>query len=156
MSLDAKSHVITLFLISNSFNGFGFGLFLFAFGVGSGVIVGMTEGFAYCIAIGAAIIGLSVVGCSGAITLHKKKVDLYASGMVMLTAAEIVHLVVLSNAPFRRADDILLRAYFVTMVFIISISIVSVMLAWTMSYRLGHARPIPAFAEKNGQQNLQV
>ncbi|XP_061717920.1 uncharacterized protein LOC133525620 [Cydia pomonella] len=156
MNLDAKSHVITLFLISNSFNGFGFGLFLFAFGVGSGVVVGMTQGFTICIAIGAAIIGLTVVGYTGAITQHKKKLDSYASGMVMLTAAEIVHLVVLSNSPFLRADDVGLRAYFITMVFIICTSIVSMMLAWTMSYRISHARAIPAFTEKNGQQNLQA
>ncbi|XP_063365192.1 uncharacterized protein LOC134653727 [Cydia amplana] len=153
MSLDAKSHVITLFLISNSFNGFGFGLFLFAFGVGSAVVVGMAEGFAYCIAIGAAIICLSVVGYNGAITQHKKKLDSYASGMAMLTAAEIVHLVVLSNAPIQRGVDVLLWAYFVTMIFIIVVSIVSVLLAWTMSHRIGHAR---ASAEKNGHQHLQA
>ncbi|XP_063538395.1 uncharacterized protein LOC134747713 [Cydia strobilella] len=161
MNTDAKSHFITLFLISNSCNGFGFGLFLFSFGVGSGVVVGMAEGFVWCIAIGAAIICLSVVGYSGAITQHKKRLNCYASGMAILTAAEIVHLVVLSTStPFqgreRGHEDLLLWAYFVTMIFIIVISIVSMLLAWTMFYRLGHTRAITAFADKNGQQHLQA
>ncbi|XP_047997816.1 uncharacterized protein LOC125235321 [Leguminivora glycinivorella] len=154
MNMDTQNHFITLFMISNSFNGFGFGLFLFAFGVGSGVVVGMVQGYAICIAIGAAIMALSVVGCVGAITQDQKKLNSYAWGIAMLTAAAIVHLLVL--APNGRAVDILLRAYFVTMVFIISVSIVSMLLAWTMSYRIGHARAMSSFIEKNAQQNLQA